>query len=133
MIYLLDTNTCIRHLNRRSPTITQRLADTPEAEIALCAVVKAELYFGAMKSNTPEQTILKQRLFAERFASLPFDDEAANVYARVRAYLEQAGTPIGANDLMIASIALVHDLTLVTNNLKEFSRVAGLKAESWET
>lgn len=133
MIYLLDTNTCIRHLNRRSPTITQRLADTPEAEIVLCAVVKAELYFGAMKSNIPEQTMLKQRLFSERFASLSFDDEAANVYARIRADLEQAGTPIGANDLMIASIALAHDLTLVTNNLKEFSRINGLKVESWET
>jgi len=133
MTYLLDTNTCIRHLNQRSQVITERLLAIPEAEIALCSVVKAELYFGATKSNNPEQTMLKQPAFAERFVSLSFDDASAIVYARIRADLERAGAPIGANDLMIASIVVANDLTLVTNNLREFSRIAGLKVESWET
>ncbi len=85
MKYLLDTNTCIRYLNQRSTAITERLHQTPEAEIAVCSVVKAELYLGAMKSQTPEVTMAKQRNFAERFVSLPFDDAAAVVYARIRA------------------------------------------------
>ncbi|MBI5957280.1 MAG: type II toxin-antitoxin system VapC family toxin [Chloroflexi bacterium] len=132
MKYLLDTNTCIRHLNQRSKTITEHLHSLSDSEIAVCSVVKAELYFGAMKSQTPEQTMLKQQAFVERFISLSFDDAAAVVYARFRAILEQAGTPIGSNDLMIAAIALAHSLILVTHNTREFGRISGLKVEDWE-
>lgn len=131
MKYLLDTNICIRHLNQRSPSITARLAATDENEIAVCSVVKAELYLGAMKSQTPEATISKQRAFLERFVSLAFDDAAIH-YAQIRAKLEIAGTPIGANDLMIAAIAVTNDLTLVTNNTREFGRIARLQIEDWE-
>ncbi|MBE2272501.1 MAG: type II toxin-antitoxin system VapC family toxin [Anaerolinea sp.] len=132
MIYLLDTNTCIRHLNRRSPSITARLHAVDEAEIAVCSVVKAELYLGAMKSQTPEITMSKQQAFVERFVSLPFNDKAAMHYARIRAALEIAGKSIGSNDLMIAAIALANDLTLITHNTREFGRVTGLKIEDWE-
>ncbi len=132
MKYLLDTNTCIRHLNQRSNTITQRLRQTSEDDIVLCSVVKAELFFGAMKSQNPEKTLLKQRAFGERFESLPFDDSCAVIYGRIRADLQRAGTPIGANDLMIASIALANDLTLITHNTREFVRVTNLRIEDWE-
>jgi len=132
MKYLLDTNTCIRYLNQRSEAITQRLYNTPEADIAVCSVVKAELYFGAMKSQNPPKTLARQRNFAERFVSLPFDDLSADVYGRIRAELERAGTPIGSNDLMIASIALANGLTLITHNTREFSRVSGIQLEDWE-
>ncbi len=132
MIYLLDTNTCIRHLNQRSEAITQHLKSTPEADIAVCSIVKGELYAGAMKSQTPTQSLVKQRAFVERFVSLPFDDAAALVYGRIRASLEQAGTPIGANDLLIAAIALSNNLTLVTHNTREFGRISDLKMEDWE-
>lgn len=133
MKYLLDTNTCIRHLNQRSATITARLHATQDSDIAVCSVVKGELFLGAMKSQSPETTMLKQQAFVERFISLPFDDAAALHYARIRADLEIAGTPIGSNDLMIASIALAHDLVLVTHNVREFSRITDLKIEDWET
>ncbi len=132
MKYLLDTNTCIRHLNQRSKAITERLNKTTESDIAVCSIVKAELYLGAMKSQYPEKTMLKQRAFAERFDSLPFNDAAAVVYARIRAELERAGTPIGSNDLMIAAIALSEGLILVTHNTREFGRVSGLQLEDWE-
>lgn len=132
MKYLLDTNTCIRHLNRRSPSITEHLHATPEPDIAICSVVKAELFLGAMKSQFPEKTMQKQQAFASRFVSLPFDDAAALVYARIRGALEQAGTPVGSNDLMIASIAMANGLILVTHNTREFGRVAGLQIEDWE-
>jgi tRNA(fMet)-specific endonuclease VapC len=132
MKYLLDTNTCIRHLNQRSPSITRRLHALPETDIVLCSVVKAELYTGAMKSNAPEKTFTAQQAWAERFQSLPFDDGAVMVYARIRAGLEQVGRTIGGNDLLIAAIAIANDLTLVTHNTREFSRVAGLRLEDWE-
>ena len=74
----------------------------------------------------------RQRAFVERFVSLPFDDRAAEFYAETRAALEHRGTPIGANDLMIAAIALANGLVLVTHNVAEFSRVSKLRIEDWE-
>lgn len=132
MKYLLDTNTCIRYLNRRSIAVVNRLHNTPESEIAVCSVVKAELYFGAMKSQKPEQTIQSQRVFVTRFISLAFDDAAAEFYGQIRADLAQKGTLIGGNDLMIAAIALANRLILITHNTAEFGRVTGLQIEDWE-
>lgn len=74
----------------------------------------------------------KVHAFANSFRSLPFDDVAAEAYARVRRELDTKGTPIGPNDLLIASIALTNDLTLVTHNTKEFGRVPGLPIDDWE-
>jgi tRNA(fMet)-specific endonuclease VapC len=98
----------------------------------VCSIVKAELFYGAMKSADPERTLAKQRRFLDAFMSLPFDDRAAEAYGRIRAALARKGTPIGPNDLMIASIALVQDVTLATHNLREFSRIDGLRLEDWE-
>lgn len=77
MKYLLDSNTVIRHLNQRSDQLTSRLHATPEEDIALCAVVKAEMLYGAMRSNNPAKTVAQQQAFFARFVSLPFDDAAA--------------------------------------------------------
>jgi tRNA(fMet)-specific endonuclease VapC len=132
MKYLLDTNTCIRYLNQRSERAAARLKAENERDIVVCSVVRAELYFGAMKSSQPDVTMTKQRAFAERFTSLPFDDAAAEHYARIRADLARVGTPVGPNDLLIAAIALANELTLVTHNTAEFGRVSGLKIEDWE-
>ncbi|GAB4407664.1 MAG: type II toxin-antitoxin system VapC family toxin [Anaerolineae bacterium] len=131
MRYLLDTNLCIQHLNRRSQTIIDRLASLPPDEIAVCSVVKAELFYGAQKSRQPVVTLQRQRQFLDQFVSLPFDDRAAEAYAQIRATLEAAGTPIGPYDLQIAAIALAHGLIVVTHNTREFGRVAGLLFEDW--
>lgn len=133
MKYLLDTNTVIRHLNQRCAALTARFHATPEEEIALCAVVKAEMLYGAMRSNNSVKTLAQQRAFFSRFVSLPFDDVAAEHYGRIRAHLATQGTPIGPNDLMIAAIALANGLALVTHNSDEFGRVTGLQIEDWET
>lgn len=101
-------------------------------EIQVCSVVKAELFAGAEKSTDPTPTLARQQAFLSRFVSLPFDDLAADVYGRIRAHLESAGTPIGPYDLQIAAIALAHGLILVTHNMDEFSRVPGLSLEDWE-
>ena len=132
MTYLLDTNTCIRYLNGRGPNVLRRLQALPPAEVRACAIVEAEMHFGAMKSTDPVNTLAQQRAFLDAFESLPFDDAAAEAYGRLRAELARRGTPIGPNDLMIAAIALAHDLTLVTHNTAEFSRVSGLRLEDWE-
>ncbi len=92
----------------------------------------AELIFGAVKSDSPEKTQMEQREFLKPLMSLPFDDNAAEQYGVIRAKLESKGTPIGPNDLLIASIALAHNLILVTHNIREFSRIDGLKIEDWE-
>ena len=133
MTYLLDTNTCIRYINGRSPSVVRRVRVLQQGEAVLCSVVVAELLAGGRGSQTPEKTLAKQRGFIALFDSLPFDDTCAEEYAVVRADLKAKGTPIGANDLMIAAIALTHDLTLVTHNIEEFGRVKGLKLEDWET
>jgi len=132
MIYLLDTNVCIRYLNRRSESVRRRMESLHPKNIVLCSVVKAELFYGAMKSANPVRNIQNQKKFTDRFVSLPFDDDAAEIYGRIRSELEKSGTPIGPNDLMIAAVALNHNVTLVTHNTREFGRVKELKMTDWE-
>ena len=132
MKYLLDTNTCIRYINGRSAAIRQKLPAVPAREIVVCSVVRGELAYGAARSQTPAESAAKQQKFLKPYASLPYDDAAADVGGRIRAALEAAGTPIGPYDLQIAAIALVHGLIVVTHNVREFRRVAGLQVEDWE-
>lgn len=132
MRYLLDTNVCVMYLNGRSTAVRDRLLSIPTQDIAVCSVVKAELFYGAMRSNNSTRTLERQQDFLERFVSLPFEDEAAIVLGQIRARLVSAGTPIGAYDLQIGAIALVNNLTLVTHNTREFERVEGLQVEDWE-
>ena len=132
MIYLLDTNVCARYLNGKSLAIRQRLRSTNLTDIAVCSVVKGELFYGAMKSNNLEKTLDRQQELLKLFVSLPFDDDASFIYGRIRAELSTKGIIIGANDLQIAAIAMVNNLILVTHNVREFSRVNGLRFEDWE-
>lgn len=132
MIYLLDTNTCIRYLNGRAPAIRTRMATVRLTDIVVCSIVKAELCAGALRSQTPGSSLAKQQQFLAPFRSLPFDDGAAQVYGRIRAFLTTHGQLIGPNDLCIAAIALQHNLILVTHNTHEFQRVPGLLLDDWE-
>lgn len=132
MRYLLDTNVCVVYLNGRSPSVRERLLATPAEEIAVCSVVKAELFYGAFRSNNSKRTLERQQTFLSRFVSLPFQDEAALLAGEIRAKLASAGTPIGSYDLQIAAISVVNNLTLVTHNTREFELVDGLQFEDWE-
>ena len=131
MTYLLDTNVCIGYINGSAVNVLAKLQTIARQEVALCSVVKAELIFGAMKSQNTDATLEKQQQFTNTFVSLPFDDISANVYGKIRADLEKKGTPIGGNDLMIAATAKANNLILVTNNTREFDRVDGLEVEDW--
>lgn len=130
-MWMLDTNACVALLNGSSTALAERLAARRPSEVRLCAVVKAELLFGARKSERAADNLRLLEAFFARFASLPFDDAAAEQYGRLRHDLQRAGTVIGPNDLMIAAIALEVDFILVTNNVGEFSRVLGLKVDDW--
>jgi len=130
--YLLDTNVCARYLNGKSPAVRQHLRTTNREDIAVCSVVKAELFYGAMRSNNSESTLTRQQQFLNLFVSFFFDDVAAIIYGRIRAELAAKGTPIGPNDLQIAAIAIANNLILVTHNTGEFGRVNGLQIEDWE-
>ena len=132
MKYLLDTNTCIRYLNGRSPSVFKKLDSLPETDICVCSIVKLELRYGALRSNAIKKNLAQQGKFLDRFVSLPFDDKAQVHAAQIRADLAKAGTPIGPYDLLIAAIALANNLILVTHNTREFKRVADLQIEDWE-
>lgn len=132
MPFLLDTNVIITYLNGRSHKVRAKV-DRERSGLAICAVVRAELEYGAQKSARPKATRARQAEFLADLVSHPFDDACAIEYGLIRGRLEKAGTPIGPNDLMIAAIALQHDLTLVTANIREFERVPDLKVENWES
>lgn len=132
MKYLLDTNVCIRYISGRSPNVLQKMRSTPADSIVVCSVVKAELFYGAMKSQRPQQTLAGHLQFFSQFQSLAFDDAAAMIFGDIRADLARKGTPIGPYDLQIAAIALANNLTLVTHNTDEFSRVLNLQLIDWE-
>jgi len=131
--HLLDTNSCVNHLRLgQASNVTTRLAAAAPGSVVLCSVVVAELLYGAHRSVRKSQTLTEVHNFSGQFQSLAFDDAAAEQYGELRAYLDGVGTPIGPNDLMIASIALAKSLILVTHNTSEFSRVPRLKLEDWQ-
>lgn len=131
-MFLLDTNVCIAVLNASVPAVIERFEAQSPATISLCSVVVAELMFGARRSQRPGRTLAAVERFLAPLPSWPFDDRAAQEYGFIRADLERAGTPIGGNDLMIASIARARDLMLVTHNTREFRRIVGLRLEDWQ-
>ena len=132
MAFLLDTNVCIGILTARSPRALERLRQLSPSDVHVASVVRAELLSGARNSTRVEANLAVLATFLSPFASVPFDDLAADYYGRLRATLHRAGELIGPNDMLIAATALARDLVLVTHNVKELSRVPGLRWVDWE-
>ncbi len=132
MTYLLDTNVWVAFLRNRHSLVVPRLRARQPADVCLCSVVVAELYYGCLRSANPAVNRDKVESLMRPYRSLPFDDAAAEQYATVRRHLEIQGVPIGPYDLQIAAIALAHGCTLMTHNTEEFSRVSSLLLEDWE-
>jgi tRNA(fMet)-specific endonuclease VapC len=130
--FLLDTDICVDFLRGRSARLAARMNSHDPVELRVSAVTEAELLHGALNSVHPTDGIAAVSQFTGIFFVIPFDSACARRYAEARVHLEARGTPIGPNDLLIAATALAHDLTLVTHNTKEFSRVLGLRVEDWE-
>ncbi len=129
--YLLDTNICIYLIKEKNPALKLKLYEKGIGCCAISAITLAELAYGVEKSSKVEQNKLALGLFLTPFELLPFPTAASLVYGGIRQQLEQRGETIGGYDLLIAAHALSEDLTLVTNNVNEFSRVDGLSVENW--
>jgi tRNA(fMet)-specific endonuclease VapC len=131
--YLLDTN-ILSDLVRRmpSPALLQRVALVPAGEQATSSITIGELHYGARRLVTGAELLISRidTLLAGA-TILPFDADAARFYGEIRADLERAGTPIGDADMRIAAVARVHDLTVITANVRHFARVDGLPVENW--
>jgi tRNA(fMet)-specific endonuclease VapC len=131
MKYLIDTNICIAFLKNSDVAIEKKLKSLSPDQVVICSIIKAELLYGARKSQMVEKNLSLLYKFFGQIESLPFDDAATDFYGTQRSILEKAGTPIGNADLLIASIALANDLTVITRNQNEFFRVQNLRVEVW--
>lgn len=130
MTYLLDSNICIGVLNQQASLI-ERLSLIPNSEIGIPSVVVGELSFGACKSQDVARSLAKLAALTSRFDTVPFDFAAAHYYGNLKAMLYGQGKPIGPNDFLIAATALARNATLVTRNVREFSRVPALRWVEW--
>ncbi len=131
MRYMLDTNICIYVIKHKPEKVFQKLQKHDPSEVCISSVTYAELVHGVEKSEAVEKNRLALSLMLANIEILDFDVEAANCYGKIRADLEKKGTPIGPLDMMIAGHAQSLGYTVVTNNMKVFSRVSNLKIDNW--
>lgn len=131
ILRLLDTNAVISLVARRSEALLRRVETSEPGSLAVSSVVAHELFFGAYRSEKVAFNLETLRLLFADLSILDFDRDDARVAGEIRADLKRRGTPIGPYDTLIAGQAKARNLTLVTNNTGEFSRVAGLQIEDW--
>jgi predicted nucleic acid-binding protein len=129
-MYLLDTDTVIYSLKGHQ-TVKANLDRHRQAVLKISIVTLMELYYGAYKSQKVTSNLSKIKSIEDAIEIIPLGRESAEVFAMLKANLEKSGTPLDDFDLLLAASALAHDLTLVTNNLKHFKRVEGLRLENW--
>ncbi len=131
MAWLLDTDICSYALKRKPPRFAERLSSKAPGEVMVSALTIYELITGCEKSTARERLLEEVNAFLAPFSKLPFSIEDAYRAGLLRASLEKKGTPIGSYDMLLAAQAVARGLTLVTNNIREFRRVKGLKLENW--
>jgi tRNA(fMet)-specific endonuclease VapC len=130
MRYLLDTNVVSDLVRNPQGKVAQHIRKVGEAQVCTSIIVAAELRYGAAKKHSPRLSAQLEAVLGA-LEVLPFETPADAAYGGLRAQLEQAGRPIGANDLLIAAQAIALDCTIVTDNEKEFARVENLPRENW--
>ena len=128
--YMLDTNIA-NYVIKIRPMEVLEIFNRNVGRMCISSITLAELMHGVEKSAKPEHNLQQVEDFVSRLTVLEYGNKAAAHYGDMRAVLERKGTPIGVNDLHIAGHARSEGLTLVTNNFKEFERVAGLRLENW--
>ena len=131
MRYMLDTNICIYVIKHKPEKVFRKLQTIHPEDVCISSVTYAELVHGVEKSIAVEKNRLALSILLANTEILDFDVDAADCYGKIRAGLEKNGTPIGPLDMMIAGHAQSLGYTVVTNNVKEFSRVSALKIENW--
>jgi tRNA(fMet)-specific endonuclease VapC len=130
-IYMLDTDTCAFILRRSSPTLLERIQAVPLQQQAVSTITLAELLYGVQVSSKKKANRTAVDLLVRHLAVMEWSRDAAEHYAEIRADLKRKGQLIGSNDLLIAAQARSIGAVVVTNNVKEFGRVRGLKVENW--
>ena len=131
MRYMLDTNICIYVIKHKPEKVFLKLQQVDPRDVCISSVTYAELTYGVEKSSAVARNRVALSVLLSNIEILDFDANAADSYGVIRADLERKGTPIGVLDMMIAGHALSVGCTIVTNNVREFSRVNGLKIENW--
>jgi tRNA(fMet)-specific endonuclease VapC len=128
--YMLDTDTCANVLRGRHSALKTRF-DRSENEICISSITLAELCYGAENSARPEANLVVLTSFVARLSVLLFSRDAAAHYGQIRARLKRLGQLTGYHDMLIGAHALSEDMTLVTNNRRDFDRMTGLRVENW--
>lgn len=131
MRFLLDTNVCVDFLNGRYSKVAKKLLGLPPDAVGVSSIAVAELRYGAEKSARPKENHGRLDLLLKDLRTLEFGSLAGAAYGRLRAALEERGTPIGPNDMLIAAQAMAHDLVLVSADVSEFARIEELRLENW--
>lgn len=130
-LYMLDTDICAFVLRRSSAVLLERIQQVPIDQQTISIVTLAELLYGVLESNKKKANRAGVDAFVRHVTVKDWSRDAAEHYAEIRSDLKKKGQMIGANDLMIAAHAKSLDATVVTNNVKDFVRVRGLKVENW--
>lgn len=130
--YMLDTDACIALIKHRPEGMRNRLIHLAPDEVGVSSIVTAELWFGVSRSQKKRRNKEALNDFLNYITVLDWPGAAAPLYGNIRSMLRKKGTPIGAMDLLIASHSLFLEAILVTNNMREFERVPGLRIENWE-
>ena len=128
---MLDTSTCIYIIKKKPTDVLERFRQTRISQVGISSITLSKLEYGIAKSSKPEQNQIALAQFLAPLEILSYGDDAAPQYGRLRAFLENQGTPIGSLDMLIAAHALSIGCILVTNNEKGFSRVPNLKINNW--
>lgn len=131
MRYMLDTNICIYAIKHKPEAVLQRLKSVDPEDVCISVITYAELIHGVEKSAAVEKNRLALAMLLANIEILNFGTNAADCYGKIRADLEKKGTPIGPLDMMIAGHAQSLGYAVVTNNVKEFSRISNLTIENW--
>ena len=130
LTYMLDTNICIYVMKNSPPALLEKFNSLAE-QLCISSITLGELHYGAEKSARRADNLTAIEHFVARLDVLPFDARAASHYGQLRAELERAGTPCGPHDMQIGGHARSEGLIVVTNNVREFSRMPGVRVEDW--
>lgn len=132
MRYLLDTNICIYCINGRYPQLFETVLRRHQSTgVAISAISKAEMYAGSYRHGSSALYRQEQDEFFSYFPSLPFNDAAADAYGRIHAFLRDRGQLMGVADMQIAATAMTNGLTVVTHDMRGFTRLSELPIEDW--
>ncbi|PZP49650.1 MAG: VapC toxin family PIN domain ribonuclease [Agrobacterium fabrum] len=130
LTYMLDTNICIYVMKTYPPDLREKFNSLAD-QLCISSITLGELYYGAEKSARRQENLSAIENFAARLEVLPFANKGAAHYGQIRAELARAGTPCGVHDMQIGGHARSEGLIVVTNNMREFIRMPGLRAENW--